>query len=100
MSHYIEPLTDETMALLKEKVARGEIHQCTEKEACLFVLRALVNYHERMTAFDRSELDMYPRALRYAMKCVEAYQEEEGTAQSAIYSTVLSSKEAPNVNPE
>lgn len=85
----MKPLTEKDMARLKEKAARGEIHQCTEKESCMFVLRALVNYHERVTMGDHPELDMYANGLRYALKCVEAYQEEEGTAQSDTYSTIL-----------
>lgn len=86
-------LTPATAEAIEKMVNGGQLHRCTEKESCMFVLRALVNYHERVTMGDHPELDMYANGLRYALKCVEAYQEEEGTAQSDTYSTILSSKE-------
>lgn len=41
-------------------------------ESCIYVLRGLISYHERMTMGNYPERDFYLDALKYALECVES----------------------------
>lgn len=73
---WVTELTDEGKEALDRAVEAGVIKVSTRKETCIHVLRALISYHERMTMGDFPVKDFYVDTLRYAIQCVEAYDEK------------------------
>ena len=59
--------TSSVEVVLPEEVVKNAA--CTEAEWSKFVLRALINYHDRMTMCDQT--DPFNRGLRYALQLVE-----------------------------
>ena len=49
----------------------GAIASVSDAEWSRFVLRALLNYHERITMGSYPELDCWKRGLQFAISCVE-----------------------------
>ena len=68
---FIIQLTPEQQAVYEEAVRAGKIKSVSEAEWSRFVLRALINYHERMTMGDGPELDLWKNGLKFALSCVE-----------------------------
>lgn len=73
---WVTELTDEEKENIDRAVDAGAIKVATRKETCIHVLRGLISYHERMTMGDFPVKDFYVDALRYAIKCVESYDEK------------------------
>lgn len=73
---WVTELTDEGKETINSGVESGIIKISTRKETCLHVLRGLISYHERMTMGDFPVKDFYVDTLRYAIQCVEAYDEK------------------------
>lgn len=73
---WVTELTDEGKEAINRGVESGIIKISTRKETCLHVLRGLISYHERMTMGDFPVKDFYVDTLRYAIQCVEAYDEK------------------------
>lgn len=68
--------TDKVVALTQEDLQRlvdnGTIKTVSDAEWSRFVLRALLNYHERITMNESySNLDCWKRGLQFAISCVE-----------------------------
>lgn len=59
------------MTSIEEAVRTGKLRIVSEAEWSRFVLRALINYHKRMTMGDYPELDHWKIGLEFALSCVE-----------------------------
>lgn len=56
---------------------RERLTPASKAQWARFVLRGLINYHERMTLNAGHDLDCWKEALEYALACVEEKAAEE-----------------------
>lgn len=65
-------ISTEEHEALEEAIRFGKIRSVSEAEWSRFVLRSLMNYHERITLNDDyPSLDCWKRGLQFAISCVE-----------------------------
>lgn len=60
-----------TQGEFQRLIDNGMIKPVSDAEWSRFVLRALLNYHERITMGAYPDLDCWKRGLQFAISCVE-----------------------------
>lgn len=68
---FLIQIDKDQLTSLEEAVKAGKIKIASEAESSRFILRALINYHERMTMGYGPEHDHWKNGLEFALSCVE-----------------------------
>ena len=65
------PITTPVEAPTETQAEKPKITRPTKEDQILFILRALISYHERMTMKESTPYDIYLESLRFAYQAVE-----------------------------
>ena len=68
---FLIQIDPDQLTSLEEAAKTGKIRIVSDAEWSRFVLRSLINYHERMTMGYGPELDHWKSGLEFALSCVE-----------------------------
>ena len=68
---FLIQIDPDQLTSLDEAAKTGKIRIASEAESSRFVLRALINYHERMTMGYGPWFDHWKNGLEFALSCVE-----------------------------